>query len=130
MVTEQDGRYEMFNRKLTDMMEDLSACFPAVTEFAVVLSPPAQMLLKLDPAHAQRMFHEYVALPHENRILNRDEAFLMSQDRFGPVTSDQGDVVALIKRVWQGASLEDRDAIWKHLHVLIVLSRRCEVRSQ
>lgn len=121
MIDEQ--RYSMFNRKLTDMIEDLATSFPTVTEFAIALSPPARMLLSLDPAHAQRMFQEYVVLPYEQHVLDRDEAFMLAQERFGPVTND---LVTTIKRVWLGATTVDREAIWKHLHVLIVLSRRCE----
>lgn len=117
---------DMFNRKLMDMLEDLAACFPTVTEFTVATSPPARMLLGMDPCHAQGLFDEFVALPYERRILDRDEAFLMSQERFGPVTTD---LVAMIKRVWQDASREDKEAIWRHLHVLIVLNRRCVAAS-
>lgn len=120
------AEYNMFNRKLTDMLEDLAACFPTVTEFSMAISPPARMLLSMDPTQGQRMFQEYVAMPFESHILSRDEAFLMSQEQFGPAGAPVvGDIVALIKRVWSGASMENRDAIWKHLHVLIVLNRRC-----
>lgn len=118
--------YLLFNRKLIDMLEDLSACFPTVTEFSMALSPPGRMLMSMDPCHSQRMFQEYVILPYEQRILDRDEAFLLTQEQFGPTTINQGDLVALVKRVWCDASTKDRDAIWRHLHVLIVLSRRCE----
>lgn len=123
------AEYLMFNRKLTDMLEDLAACFPTVPEFAVALSPPGRLLMTIDPSHPHHMFHEYVVLPYERRILDRDDAFLLSQELFGPPSSTQGDVVALIKRVWCGATVEDREAIWRHLHVLIVLSRRCDTAS-
>lgn len=122
--------YGMFNRKLTDMLEDLAECFPSVPEFSMAVSPPARMLLSLDPRQAQRLFQDYVALPYEEYILSRDEVFLLSQDSFGPVDAPcLGDVVALIKRVWQEASDENKDAIWRHLHVLIVLNRRCSASN-
>lgn len=118
--------YSMFNRKLTDMLEDLAECFPTVPEFSMAISPPARLLLSLDPRQAQRLFQDYVAQPYETYILSRDEAFLLSQDNFGPVGAlNMGDIVALIKRVWQEASAENKDAIWRHLHVLVVLNRRC-----
>lgn len=117
--------HNMFNRKLTDMMEDLAACFPSVTEFAVALSPPARMLLCIDPCHGQHMFHQYVAVPFERHILSRDEKFMMSQEHFGPPDGPGHDVVAMIKRVWRAASTQDQDAIWKHLQVLLILNKRC-----
>lgn len=118
----------MFNRKLYDMLEDLAASFPVVPEFGLANSPTARMLMNLDPTQAQRMFQEYVALPYDARILARDDAFLLSQDHFGPVGGcGTVDMIALIKGVWTDASAENKDAIWKHLHVLIVLNRRCLV---
>lgn len=112
----------MFNRKMMDMLEDMAACFPEVTEFALAISPAGRMLISLDPCHGQKLFNTFVALPYESRILARDEAFLMNQTEFGPTDVN---VVTLIKRVWKEASSEDRDAIWKHLHVLIILNKRC-----
>lgn len=118
--------YNMFNRKLTDMLEDLAECFPDITEFSMAISPPARLLLTLDPSQAQRIFQDYVVSPYEKHILSRDDVFLLSQEQFGPVgTLDTGDIVALIKRVWKEASNENKDAIWRHLHVLVLLSNRC-----
>lgn len=118
--------YAMFNRKLYDMLEDLAASFPIVPEFGIAISPTARMLMNIDPTQAQRMFHEYVALPFEMHILARDDGFLLSQERFGPTGGvGTADMISLIKGVWRDASNDNKDAIWKHLHVLIILSRRC-----
>lgn len=116
----------MFNRKLFDMLEDLASSFPTVPEFGIAVSPTARMFMNLDPSKAQKMFHEYVGTPFEKHIVARDEAFLLSQnhEHFG-VAASSGDIIRMIKGVWMEASVEDKDAIWKHLHVLIVLSRRC-----
>lgn len=112
----------MFNRKLTDLLEDLAACFPSVPEFAVAVSPPARMLLNIDPLHGQMMFHKFIALPYESFILAKDETFIMKQTQFGPMATD---AVNNIKRAWMQAPLLDQEAVWKHLHVLIILNRRC-----
>lgn len=125
MLEPHSTAHLMFNRKLTDMFEDLAASFPAVPEFSVAVSPPARMLLTLDPQHGQKMFNQYVALPYETHILDRDQTFLLSQTNFGPSSGVTGDAVNLIKRVWSEASGTDQDAIWRHLHVLVILNRRC-----
>lgn len=119
--------FQLFNRKLIDMLEDLASCFPSVTEFSMALSPPARMLLTMDPRHGQQMFSTFVVRPYENHIMSKDEAFLMNQESFGPKGLVGVDIVNLIKRVWREASARDKDAIWRHLHVLIVLSRRCDL---
>lgn len=118
--------HALFNRKLMDMFEDLAACFPSVPEFGIAISPTARMLLNMDPRQGQRIFNDFVAVPFESRIIARDDAFLLAHDQFGPDGgAGAGNLVALIKGVWKDSSAEDKDAIWKHLHVLIVLSRRC-----
>lgn len=118
--------HTLFNRKLIDMLEDLASSFPMVPEFAMAITPPARMLLNMDPKQGQRMFNEYVALPYESHILARDEAFLLAREDFGPCGANvNGDIVIMIKSVWRGASPADREAIWQHLHVLILLNRRC-----
>lgn len=121
----------LFNRKFFEMMEALASAYPTVTEFAFACSPATRLLVTMDPTQPRTIFDEYVAKKFETQIIARDDAFFLSHADYGPsLGSNQHapDIVSLIKRVWQNASDADHDAIWQHLHVLLILNKRCTTR--
>lgn len=112
---------ELFNRKLIDFLTDLRPVIGTLPEYTLALAS-AKMMAAADVRQNQLMFDTYVITPYEQRILSRDETFFMEQ------YDDPTNVglVQLLKAAWSTMSPCDRDAVWSHLQVLVVLNRRCK----
>ena len=107
----------MFNRKLIDFITDLKPVIGHMQEYSLALSS-VKMLDKIDEHKNQAMFDHYIATPYHQRIDACDDAFFLGQDNIG--------VMHLLKTVWSGMPQQDKDAVWAHLRVLLVLNRRCK----
>ena len=111
----------LFNRKLVEFFLDLKPVIGGLPEYAVALSS-VKMLQNVDERKNQAMFDAYVARPYGPRILASDVTFFLSTEYGG--AGNMG-VVQLVKDAWQGMSDADKDAVWAHLKVLMVLNDRC-----
>lgn len=116
--------FAMFNRKLLDFLSDLRPLCGHLSDFNL-LSSSAKWMSQFDEHKNQELFHQYLVVPHEERVLKRDDDFFMEG---GDAAMENVGVVKLLKVMWKDdMQLEDRDAVWSHLGVLIVLSKRCEL---
>ena len=113
----------LFNNKLMDFLEDLSSVIGHVPEYKV-LTASAKFLSGFQKTQNQELFDRYVVEPYGEFILARDEAFLL-EEGFGDAS---GNVVTLLKSVWTTISSADKDSIWSHFHVLMMLNIRCKER--
>ncbi len=117
--------WELFNRKLDAFVSDVRPLVGHMPEYTTAASS-IRLLASLEPRKNQDLFDTFVARPYEDRILARDEAFFMDHADLGAGASNAG-VVQLLKNVWaQSLAPQDKDAVWAHLQVLIVLNRRCK----
>jgi hypothetical protein len=117
--------YELFNRKVLDFVEDLEPLLRHLPEYKL-LSASTQWMRALDARQNQRIFLEWVAAPFGEQIRARDEGFFLRADVDREHVNASGiGVVNMLRDVWRGLSDGDKDAIWCHLQVLLVLSDRC-----
>ena len=125
MAASHIDAWDLFNRKLSAFLGDLRPLVGTVPEYAVA-SSSVRMLAQMEPRKNQELFDAYVAQPYEERIIAKDEAFFLEHDEtaLGGGADNVG-VVQLLRQVWQGLSAADKDAVWAHLQVLVVLNRRC-----
>ena len=115
----------LFNNKLTDFVDDLSGVLGHLPEYTV-MSSSVRFLSQFQPRQNQDLFNRFVATPYGASVLKRDERFLL-EERFQGAAggSNSEGVVSLIKSVWKSLPPADRESIWSHMHVLIVLNERC-----
>ena len=120
---------ELFNRKLLDFADDLRALKEGMPHLQVpeldVLRPSIKLALTVDETKPRRMFNDYVAAHYEQRILDKDERFFLEQAAFGGGSQESFNLVQVLRRMWTELSPSDRDAIWAHLRVLLLLNAKC-----
>jgi hypothetical protein len=119
--------WTLFNAKLIDFVDDLQGVLGHLPEYTVFASS-ARLLSQFQLRQNQGMFDRYVAKPYGAFIVARNEAFLLDQD-FSDVTgggSQNDGIVSLLKSVWTSLPQEDKESIWAHMQVLLVLNDRCK----
>lgn len=112
--------FQVFNNKLIDFVDDLKGAIGHLPEYSLI-SSSATFLAKFQERQNYAMFDRYIAQPYGESILARDEAFLLTQN----YSNSNGGIVDLIKGVWKDLPAGDRESVWAHLHVLLVLAARC-----
>ena len=115
--------WTLFNSKLIDFVDDLQGVLGHLSEYSI-FSSSARFLAQFQLRQNQDIFDRFVAKPYGSLIVARDEAFLLEQDFSGVAGCNDG-IVSLLKTVWTSLPQEDRDSIWSHMQVLIVLNDRC-----
>lgn len=118
---------QLFNRKLAEFLTDMEAVGiqERVPEYAVIKAS-IQFMAQMDASHMPASFHAHVVQRYEDQILRRDEAFFLTES-YQDVAHHLA-VVDAIKRMWTTLDDDNKQAIWKHLQVLTLLSKRavCE----
>jgi len=120
----------IFNQKLLDFASDISCLrasgkaddVPALD----ILKPSVEMIIQFDPKKSQAVFHECVVERYGPQIELRDEKFLLEND-YKESAADLGDtdIVDMVKKVWTNLNVAEKNAIWDHLSLLVMLSKRC-----
>jgi hypothetical protein len=129
-MAESKTYYECFNNKLEEFLSDLDSSFPDIKDLKVVKSG-LKLARTMDVKLPQTFFHEHVISKYEEQIINKDEEFFISKDyKYDAQTHGIDlDVVSKIKDIWKTLTDDDKEAIWKYLHVLIVLNRKCRSKK-
>ena len=116
----------MFNEKLKDFLKDVIVVCPNVSEIKILLTG----LNLLDKKDIQKNFNENVVIPYEKFIMARDEDFFVNNRSFSEDQKQWGDsnmIGELIQRLkdnWISLSPQNKNAIWDHLTILVVLCKR------
>lgn len=120
--------YELFNEKLDEFFKDLIVSFPDITEFKRFKSG-LNLLRNVDPKSPQTIFNNYVITKFKDSILSKDDSFFLDNDDFGIVSTRKDywiEFIEQLKLLWKTIDHDNKDVIWKYLHVLYVLSNKCE----
>jgi hypothetical protein len=118
---------DVFNKKLTEFLIDLeSVGITRVKEYPM-LKMSLLALAHVDKSKPAKGFLKYVVGPYESQIVQRDDAFFMSQD-FSTV-SDMA-IVGAIKQIWTTLEDNNKDAIWRHVQLLTALCKRVTLSPQ
>jgi hypothetical protein len=119
---------DLFNQKLEDFVADLNQGFPHVQDFKL-LKNALRMSLLVNKNLAQQLFQEYVAQPYEAFILAKDEHFFLTESYQHVIQKETAvdmDIVKKLKLIWRTLDDASKNALWQHLHVLILLNNRCK----
>lgn len=124
---------EAFNNKLLEFLNDLICTFPEVHHDLKTLKHGVNMARNIDPQIPQTFFNERVASKYEDRILAKDDQFFLDHDYTldlsGLDSKVQGfdlDIIGRLKAMWGNVNAANRETIWKYLHVLLALNKKCK----
>lgn len=116
----------LFNRKLCDFVNALKECCPEVGEFAT-WAPLVELAVTMNPNCAHSTFYSMVVEPYGEKIRNKDASFFLAHTYSEHSSADSfANIVDKLKQVWKDMSDENKEAIWKHLQVLMVLCMRVQ----
>ena len=119
------SHHELFNRKLRDFMDDLKPIIGHLPEFSLV-SKSVLLLANLEPKKNQELFNFFIAQPYEARVMSRDENFFLERgDQLCTEAGGSAGLMPMLRQVWSSLLPADREAVWAHMQVLLVLNRRC-----
>ena len=112
---------QLFDRSLLDFINALAPLIGHLPLHGAVAAS-VKLLSRVDEGRNAEFFDRYVARKYEAKILARDESFLLAEPF---AESEDGEIVQLLKATWRTLTPEEKDAIWQHMQVLIVLCRGC-----
>jgi len=111
-----------------EMLKDLSKVFPNDSDFRLYITSTRILLLANDKALRQ-IFHDQLVVPYEKKIMERDEAFFLEKDyneysNSADKGTDVNQIVSKLKGCWSSLNDENRDVVWKYLHLLLLLDKK------
>lgn len=118
---------DCFNNKLNEFLRDLCNSFPDMSDLKV-LKNGLQLAITIDPRMPQNVFNMHVASTYEKKIIEKDEAFFL-QENYDTIAVQHGvdlDIIGKLKGIWATLNDENKDIIWKYLHVLVLLNKKCQ----
>jgi len=114
----------MFNNKLVDFVEDLKQVLGHLNEYELIKTS-AKFMAKVDPEKNQEIFDKHIAIPYHGYILKKDSNFFLNHDDYSVDEDTDNQLVSLLKGIWNTLNENDKESIWTHFHVLLVLNSRC-----
>lgn len=115
----------MFNNKLEEFIDDLGSILGHISEYKMIKAS-AKLMSNLQPTQNQLVFDQYVAQPYGAFITTKDEAFFLEEK----YTDVSGGVVSLLKNVWSQLCADDKESIWNHMKILLILNQRCQAHCE
>jgi hypothetical protein len=115
----------MFNNKLIGFFEDLAETFPEEKEIKGALEA-IQGAKKINPRLILDMFIEYVEKPLHDAIMKEQESTVVefAKKSISAQFNEMSPALMIFDKHWPNLSDVNRQAIWKHLKVLILLAEK------
>lgn len=120
--------YEAFNNKLVELLNDMISTFPGLADDMITLKHGVSVIRNIDPSVPQTFFNDHVAKQYESQVLDKDEAFFLQHDYTNDVKLIHGfniDIIGKLKTVWKDMNDTNKESVWKYMHVLLALNRKC-----
>ncbi len=115
----------IFNNKLIAFFEDLQATFPEERDIKLALEA-IQGAKKINPKLILDLFRENVSKHLRDDILNENEDKVIAYAKvvISAQFNEMSPALLIFDKHWPHMSEGNRDAIWKHLKVLVLLSEK------
>ena len=113
----------LFNKKLMGFADDLLLICPDMPEI-VLFKTTLSVCIPMTPNLPQQVFHSTVTQKYSDSIISKNEAVLLNES-YDDLTNDL-DIIEKIKHIWKTLSDDNKNAVWQHLQVLLVLSNRVQ----
>jgi len=120
---------DLFNKKLSEFIEDLIFIYPGVDDFKIFKTTCA-WASRLDKKAPQYFFNACVVVPYEQKVMSRDEDFFLCETyiEYNDYMNQYGqnlDIVEKLKHIWKTLDAANKEVIWKYMQVLVYLSKQC-----
>ena len=118
----------IFNTKLITFFEDLQETFPEERDIRTSLEA-LRGAKKINPKLLLDVFYENITRPLRDQILTEDEEKVITYARQAIKVQFNEVSVALVifDKHWPTMSEHNKQAIWKYLKVLVLLSEKAKV---
>jgi len=117
----------MFSKQMKCLAETLAKRFPENKEIKLAYTGISQ-LMAMNKKKLLDYFMQY-AYKYKEQVEKKDEKFLLDYDysEFNGAVVDDGssyDIINTLKKHWGELEEEEKEAIWKYLQVLMILSEK------
>lgn len=119
--------YDLFNKKSEEFIKELIDAFPYVKQFSTFRSG-FNFLKTIDIKKPQSVFDLYVYKEYKAPLLKKDENFFLTNQydlTDAPKDDNWVEFIENIRAIWKILDQENKEAIWKHFHLLITLNEKC-----
>lgn len=116
---------DKFNDTIEEFLDDIIRVFPEDDDMQLYKFGLKGMRIA-SPKTVCQEYYQGVTIPYYDKISSKDEKFFMEHD-FTEVKNDVPDGVRILNKTlnyWKELSSEDKEAVWKYLKVLCVLSKK------
>jgi hypothetical protein len=120
--SESKPLFKAFNLAAKTYAREMIRLFPDVPETKTMLSV-YKITKHINYRLPQILFHRFIAVPFEERMLKREEFFM--EPGFTLQTPFMNSFIPFVQGAWRQMSEGDRKANWDHIEVILALSRRC-----
>ena len=119
----------MFNNKLIGFFEDLADTFPEEKEIKGALEA-IQGAKKINPRLILDMFVLHVQKPLHDAIMKEEEASVIefAKKSISAQFNEMSPALMIFDKHWPNLSDQNRQAIWKHLKVLVLLAEKATTK--
>ena len=114
-----------FCNMLVRFFEELKTTFPEEREITMALET-IQGAKKINPRLILDMFVEYVERPLHDAIMKEDEGIVIdfAKKSISNQFNEISPALMIFDKHWPNLSEQNREAIWKHLKVLVLLAEK------
>jgi hypothetical protein len=115
----------LFNNKLIDFFQELYETYPEERSIKSALEG-LQGAKKINPKLILDLFTEYVTKPLRDAILAEDDKTVITFAKAMIATqfNEMSPALLVFDKLWPSMSEANRDIIWKHMKVLVLLSEK------
>ncbi len=117
----------IFNNKLINFFEDLQESFPEEKDIRTSLEA-LRGAKKVNPKLLLDIFYDQVTKPLRDQILAQDEEKVIAYAR-SAIQSQFNEIsfsLVIFDKHWSTMSEHNKDAIWKYMKVLVLLSEKAK----
>lgn len=115
---------ELFNLKFSEFLEDLVASYPDETDLQAMHNMLSWTVKMMGPNVPQEMFNLCVAIPYGEKIMAKNESFFLEECEYDTRYADIN-IINKLKAKWKNLSADNREVVWKYMHVLMLLNTKC-----
>ena len=126
-MSNQPSTLGLFVNKLIDFFEDLNNAYPEEKEIRAALES-IKAAKRINPKLILDLFTEYVTKPLRDPILAESEEIVIGYAKAILQTqfNDMSPALLIFDRHWPDMTETSRQAIWKHLKILVLLSEKAK----
>lgn len=110
---------DIFNTRFMEFIDDITKVSPDIAKYKTIVS----MVTGLDRTTVHRIFNEFVVTPFREHIVARDESFFLNES-YDNVPNRDVNIIEHLKGIWGALGAGDKECVWKHLNLLVMLSER------